>query len=192
MKMNVKAVVVFLVLMFVMGLPVLLEATDRHQTQHETLYYLTKGYRPVHVYIGEFINSSGYDRINTGHFKAALKKAFENRKSANFIVVKTTQEADIVIAGEIIEYDYREVDPLDMAMGFGELLMDHLNENNYVALRIKYIVGDAQKQGRILWTKVLHPSITEENIPEETCLEDLLPLAADQVVSKCFRKPRIR
>ena len=192
MKRNVKAVVVFLVLIFVMGLSVSPEAGAGQQTQHETLYYLIKGYRPVHVYIGEFINSSGHDRINAGHFRVLLKDAFENRKSANFIVVKTPQEADIVMAGEIIEYDYREIDPLDMAMGFGELLMDHLNENNYAALRIKYIVGDAQKQGRILWSKILHPSITEENIPEETCLEDLLPLAAEQVVSKCFRKPRTR
>ena len=192
MKMNVKAVVVFLVLMFVMGLSVSPQAGAGQQTQHETLYYLVKGYRPVNVYIGEFINSSGHDRINPGHFKAALKKAFENRKSANFIVVKTAQEADIVIAGEIIEYDYREVDPLDMAMGLPSMLADHMEENNYVALRVKYVVVDPQKRGRILWSKILHPSITEENIPEETCLEDLLPLAADQVVSKCFRKPRIR
>ena len=144
----------------------------------------------MHVYIGEFINSSGHDRINVGHFKADLKKAFENRKSANFIVVKTIQEADISIAGEIIEYDYREVDPLDMAVGWGGMLMDGMEKQNYAALRIKYVVGDAQKKGRILWSKVLHPSITEDNIPEETCLEDLLPVAAKQVVSKCFRRPR--
>lgn len=192
MKRNIKAVVVFLVLVFVMSLPVSPEADAGQQTQHETLYYLIKGNRPVHVYIGDFINSSGHDRINIGHFRAALKKAFENRKSANFIVVKTPQEADISIAGEIIEYDYREIDPLDMAVGWGGLLWDKMSEDNYVALRIKYIVGDAQKQGRILWSKVLHPSITEENIPEETCLEDLLPVAAEQVVSKCFRRPRIR
>ena len=192
MKMNVKAVVVFLVLMFVMGLSVSPEAGAGQQTQHETLYYLTKGYRPVHVYIGDFINSSGHDRINTGHFKADLKKAFEDRKSANFIVVKTPQEADISIAGEIIEYDYRKIDPLDMAVGWGGMLWDGMEKQNYAALRIKYIVVDPKKRGRILWSKVLHPSITEDNIPEETCLKDLLPVAADQVVSKCFRKPRIK
>jgi hypothetical protein len=192
MKMNVKAIAVFLVLMFVMGLSVSPEAGAGQQTQHETLYYLIKGYRPVNVYIGEFINSSGHDRISIRDFRAALKKAFENRKSANFIVVKTLQEADISIAGEIIEYDYREIDPLDMAVGWGGMLMDQMDESNYVALRVKYVVGDAQKQGRILWSKVLHPSITEENIPEETCLEDLLPVAAEQVVSKCFRRPRTR
>ena len=192
MKRNVKAVVVFLVLIFVMGLPVSLEAGARHQTQLETVYYSLKGYRSVHVYIGEFINSSGNNQISIRDFRAALKNAFENRKSANFIVVKTPQEADISIAGEIIEYEYQEVDPLDMAIGWPTLLMDHLDESNYVALRVKYVVGDAQKQGRILWSKVLHPSITEENIPEETCLEDLLPVAAEQVVSKCFRRPRKR
>ncbi len=192
MKRNIKVVVVFLVLIFVMSLPVLLEAGARHQTQHETLYYLIKGNRPVHVYIGEVINSSGNSQISIRDFRAALKNAFENRKSANFIVVKTPQEADISIAGEIIEYEYQEVDPLDMAIGWPALLMDSLAEDNYVALRVKYVVGDAQKQGRILWSKVLHPSITEENIPEATCLDDLLKVAAEQVVSKCFRRPRTR
>ena len=192
MNRNIKAVTVFLVLMFILGLPVSLEAGARHETQHETLYYLIKGYLPVHVYIGEVINSSGNNQISTRDFRAALKKAFENRKSANFIVVKTPQEADISIAGEIIEYDYREIDPLDMAVGWPALLMDSLDESNYVALRVKYVVGDSQKQGRILWSKVLHPSITEENIPEETCLDDLLRVAAEQVVSKCFRRPRTR
>lgn len=190
MRRDIK--VFFLVLIFALGLSVSAEAAGGHQTQHETLYYLTKGNQLVKVYIGDFINSSGNNNINVKEFRSALKEAFENRKSANFAVVKTPQEADISIAGEIFEYEYQEVDPLDMAIGWPTLLMDSLDESNYVALRVKYVVGDAQKQGRILWTKTLHPSITEENIPEATCLADLLQVAAEQVVSKCFRRPRIR
>lgn len=176
--------IISLILIFVLGL--CLKANSA--VKQETLYHLVKTGRIVKVWIGEFTNSTENEEISLQNFTAALKSALRGRKSANFILVESAQNADISISGDVEEYVYQEVDPIDMALGIGGLAADAMVKENYVALKVAYIVEDAKK-GKVIWSRTLRPSITKPDMPEEECLPLVLTQAGRQFVSQCFKRP---
>jgi hypothetical protein len=157
--------------------------------RYETLYHLVKTGRIVKVWIGQFLNSTGNKEIKPGDFADALEDALRERKSANFVLVANPADADIWISGDIEKYIYQDVDPIDMALGWGGLAMDAVVKENYVGLEIAYTVKDP-KTGRAIWSKTLRPSITKADMPEEGCLQLILAEGAREFVSRCFRRPR--
>ncbi|MEA3328610.1 MAG: hypothetical protein U9Q08_02605 [Candidatus Omnitrophota bacterium] len=173
-----------LTLVFVLSLCLQVDSAARY----ETLYHLVKTGRVVKVWIGEIMNSTGNREITSERFAAVLKNALEKRKSANFVLVNNTRDADICINADIEKYDYRKVDPIDNAIGWPALAMDAMIKENYVALRVKYIVKDPKK-GRVIWSKTLRPSVTKLDMPEEGCLPLVLAEAGRVFLSHCFKRP---
>ena len=174
-----------LALIFVLSLCLQVDSAAKY----ETLYHLVKTGRVVKVWIGEIVNSTGNRMLTSEDFVNTLKNALEERKSANFVLVNSAQAADICINVDIEKYDYREVDPVEnMSLGWGGLVLDAMTKENYVALRVKYMVKDPKK-GRVIWSKTLRPSVTKPDMPEEGCLPLVLAEAGRVFVSQCFRRP---
>jgi len=161
--------------------------------REKSLYYLAKAKRPIKVYMGKFINSSGSEKIDPGKFARVFGQTLEARKDIyiQFKLVENPDEADISISGEIKEYKYSEHDPIDMFMSTYTLILDAMTTQNYVGMVVNYTVKDP-KTNKVLWSRRLRPSVTKSDMSEDQSTPLIIEKAANQFVSKCFKRPKRR
>jgi len=161
--------------------------------REKSLYYLAKAKRPIKVYMGKFINSSGSEKIDPENFARVFGQTLEARKDIyiQFKLAENPDEADISISGEIKEYKYSETDPIDMFMSTYTLILDAMSSQNYVGMAVNYTVKDP-KTNKVLWSRRLRPSVTKSVMSEDQSTPLIIEKAANQFVSKCFKKPKRR
>lgn len=161
--------------------------------REKSLYYLAKANRPIKVYMGKFIDSSGSEKINPEEFARVFGQTLEARKDIyiQFKLVENPDEADISISGEIKEYKYSEHDPIDMFMSTYTLILDAMVSQNYVGMIVNYTVKNP-KTNKVLWSRRLRPSVTKPDMSEAQSTPLIMEEAAKQFVSKCFKRPERR
>lgn len=161
--------------------------------REKSLYYLAEAKRPIKVYMGKFIDSSGSEKIDPEEFARVFGQTLEARRDIHiqFRLVESLDEADISISGEIKEYKYSERDPIDMFMSTYTLILDAMVSQNYVGMVVNYTVKDP-KTNKVLWSRKLRPSVTKSDMSEDQSTPLMMEKAAKQFVSKCFKRPKRR
>lgn len=183
-----KVVVVILILCFAM-----IDSAMANPRREKSLYYLAEAKRPIKVYIGKFIDSSGSEEIDPEKFVRVFGATLEARRDIHiqFKLVEFLDDADISMSGEIKEYKYREKDPVDMFMSAYTLILDAMISQNYVGMVVNYTVKDP-KTSKVLWSKRLRPSVTKSDMSEDQSTPLIIEEAAKQFISKCFKRPKKR
>jgi hypothetical protein len=122
--------------------------------------------KALRTYVATIKNSSGDAKINT----KALKKSFENalaaRKSYRFEIVRGPKDADIRIDMEVVEFFWKETDPIDMITGYTGVIYDMVKEDHYAFMRADVKIADVKKDRSLYHDRfkatITHPTMTEE------------------------------
>lgn len=137
----------------------------------------------------ELKNSSGDDKVDMVLLKKMMEDAFVARKSYNFTVVQTAQEANIVFRGDIKEYIWTKDDPVDEVYGIGSAAMDAAFIENYARIQIQSELINA-KNNSVLWSDKVKATMTKKDMPIEASYALVYPKLIKSEMIEIFRKPK--
>lgn len=177
--MNIKRIISFIVI----SLTFVLCARVSFARQ-ENLYAQLSRMPIVRVYIQQIADSSQEKSVNPQELFNELKEALEKRKSINFAVVNSADEADIVIEVDIKEYVWSEKDPVDNLLGSAAIALDAMRIENYARLTALFTVKD--KGGSKIWKKLLRGSATKKEMPEQESYSLVIEKVVKVFIRECF------
>ncbi len=119
----------------------------------------------VKVYVATPTDVSEKKALEPAALKAALEKAFTERKSIHFKVVPAAEEAEYVLDTEVKGFTFSESDPVDMLMGAAAIALDTATIDHYGTTETTFTLKDA-KAGRTVWTDTLRASVTDHTMTE--------------------------
>ena len=143
----------------------------------------------VKIHVSEFRPLEG-KKADAAGLKTELEKALANRKSIRFAIVPNQADADLVVAGEILDFYWTDHDPVDMLMGGGSAAYDASTIENYARMDASLAVSD--KNGRKLWEDKLGATITSKTLTEAESPAKINEDMAKVFVSAAFGKKRTR
>lgn len=111
------------------------ELTDMALTKH-----------PIKVFLGEFTNTSDQVQIAPDLFRKEIEKAFAERKSVSFAIVKSPQESDVQVSAAIKSYQYMEKDPVKPSLSV-IMALDAVTSENYAELSAEFTVVNTATGG---------------------------------------------
>jgi hypothetical protein len=130
--------------------------------------YLEK-HGDVKIYT-ELKNSSGNSKVDISLLKSLIDQSFESRTSYEFIIVGSADKADILLKGDITEYIWSEIDPVDQVWGIGSAAIDAATAENYARLQAKMEIV-AVETGRVIWSDKVQATVTRHVMPEDLSYE---------------------
>jgi len=108
----------------------------------------------------ELTNSSGDDKVDINLLKEHLEEAFLARKAHRFTVVEFSDEADMILKGNVIEYIWLKNDPVDQVWGLGSAAMDAAMSENYARIQVDTELISA-KHDKLLWSDRIQATMTQ-------------------------------
>ncbi|MFH0731500.1 MAG: hypothetical protein V2A72_01085 [Candidatus Omnitrophota bacterium] len=151
------------------------------------LYNKFCGQKQVNVFVQDFVNATGENKVDVKDLQQKLKDALDARKSINFTVVNSKEEADIVITCDVTKFQWLENDPVDMVYGVGPIAYDLLTDDNYAQLDTKFSVTDAKKN-RLLWKDDVTVYITRKDMDEQASAPIVNEKCVKTFIRECFGK----
>lgn len=154
----------------------------------ESIGNLVRNRQPIKVFVRDFSNESGQNQVVLSEFKKEIEKAFTNRKSVSFQVVKTPGDSDVEVSGIVKQYQYLHRGPFKITPGIGTLVADAVATatSNYVDMVVSFAVLDA-RTGQELWGDTITSYVKRVMTPSES-----IPLVYDKIarafVSRSFGK----
>lgn len=178
-----------------------LTSQNAYSRPRKNLYEVLKDAKEVNTYVADVIDSSG----QAGDMLTGIKRAIEDeltaRMSTNFVLVKSEEEADIIITCDVTERIWLKDDPVDQVYGAGAAAMDIAMKQNYGRLKANFEVkkgpqkiaffkrkGGLFKRRNILWQGVVKATITKTDMPESESKPLLERRLAEVFMLKCFSK----
>jgi hypothetical protein len=135
--------------------------------EKQTFYeWLVEKDRPIKVYVAEVTDSSGKAGECIPLLKKDMEEMLASRKRIQFVLTQDKKEADIIMACNITEFFWTDIDPVDDITGIGPILLDSVRKENYGRLTGNFMITDAQT-GRVLWESKLKATITGNHITPE-------------------------
>ncbi|MCM8791052.1 MAG: hypothetical protein NC938_05055 [Candidatus Omnitrophica bacterium] len=144
--------------------------------------------QPIKVYLASFSNESGEKDLKVDELKQEVEKAFANRKSVRFEIVKSPAESDVQVFGIIKKFQYLTKDPVRPAISVALMALDAAITENFVEMDVQFTIINT-KTGALIWkdnvVRFLKRSMTRAQS---------IPLIYDKIarafVSKSFGKGR--
>ena len=140
---------------------------------------------PIKVFIKDFSNDSGQAQLSTADLMKEVEKAFKNRQSVSFAIVKTPQESDVEVSASIKSYQYMEKDPVKPSISF-IMALDAVTSENYAEMVVEFTVTDT-KSGNVAWKETVTSYIKRMMTPAES-IPAVYDRAARDFVAKAFGK----
>lgn len=140
----------------------------------------------VKIYL-DIGNTSSDKNVDPALIKKFLEEGFLARKSYNFIIVNSAQEADLVLKGDIKEYVWQEFDPVDQVWGVGSAAMDAATSDNYARMQVQMELISA-KNNRILWSDKVQSTMTQHIMPKDSSYELVYKRFVKSFMKEVFRK----
>jgi len=142
----------------------------------------------VKVFVHDAKDVSHAKKVNLKAVRQGIEDALSSRKSINFKVVPSKEEADIIVDCYVKEFVWMKEDPIDDVHGVAPLVMDAVMNANYARVQAEFSVLDVPS-GKVLWKRTIKATLTEKDMNEEQSL----PMARERVIKvfmrKCFAKP---
>ncbi len=154
------------------------------------LYKFALGKNETTVYLGEFSDPPGKSKVSANDIKRSVMERLQQKKEMKFNIANKAEHADLVISGRVIDFIYRQSDPIDIILPIG-LVMDILTNKNYAHLRFEMTVYDTNRK-KTVWKRRLKATATEFNMPEEKSIPLITDRAARVFIDRCFGRPRSR
>jgi hypothetical protein len=151
--------------------------------------YSRKGH--VKIFVEKPTDKTEKKKVNVESLKSAIEKALKERQSVRFDILRSTDEAELVVETEITEFYWTDHDPVDMIMGLGGTAMDVAKVECYARLTANYKVKDG-KSGSTLWSDKLKATLTKGGMSEAQSLELIGDDAAKVLMKEAFGKKRSR
>jgi len=125
--------------------------------RENTLSDLVNSGKPIKVFVKEFDNETNDAMIKPDIFKVELEKAFSNRKSVIFQVVKHPVESDVQVSGILKKFQYLDRGPLKAGPGAGGILLDAAASatHNYAEMEAYFTITDT-KTSQVLWSDLVN------------------------------------
>lgn len=144
--------------------------------------------REITVYLAPVENHSGVSSLNPQDMQAALREALLARKSLKFTIVDRIEQADLAIQAEILKYDYREHDPVDMIIAWGAAAMDAMKAEPYAAATVRMTVSPhGRDQG---WQGHIRGTVTQSGMQEADAPRAAFAKTAQQFITTYFHSGR--
>lgn len=153
------------------------------------LYSMFKRKASVKVYIPDVEDLSATNKVEAVDLKQKLEEALSNRKSIRFSIVKSKEQADIVIGCKVKAFYWASEDPIDMIMGTATVVYDAFTIENFAYLEAVFTVTDAKK-GKKLWKETLRIDLTQKNMTEEESIPLINAKTVKVFIADCFGKKR--
>jgi hypothetical protein len=151
------------------------------------LQAMTQSKYPIKVFINEFSNESGGAQVQIApaEFMKEVEKAFANRRSVSFAIVKTPQESDVEVSAAIKSYQYMEKDPVKPSLSF-IMALDAATSENYAEMVVEFTVKDT-KSGNVAWKDTITSYVKRNMTPAES-VPVVYDRSARDFVAKAFGK----
>ncbi|NQT90680.1 MAG: hypothetical protein HQ558_05450 [Candidatus Omnitrophica bacterium] len=153
------------------------------------LYHQLKRMRVVKVYVEDITDSSEEAKVDAVDLKQELSDALRNRKTVNFEVVDNKKIADIIIVCDVLQYFWKEEDPLDMIMSSVTAVYDMLTVENYAFMEVVFTVINAKK-GRKMWSKRMRIDLTKKQMSEADSILLINDRAVKVFLKDCVSKAK--
>jgi len=154
----------------------------------QNLYDFVSHKSVVNVKVDSLTVESGYSEIKSQEITNIFKKALELRRSVNFNIVKSDQEADLIIKGNVKSFYYTANDPIDVFVPVA-LVADLLVNKGYARLKFDISVFSTEKN-KIVWGKKLKATLSEVGMTADDSVNLIMERAAKIFIRKCFGKPK--
>jgi hypothetical protein len=140
----------------------------------------------VPFYVESVTDSSKDKKADIVGLKAAIEKAFTERKSIHFKPVTDPKDAKIKITVDVKNYYWSDHDPVDMLVGVGATAMDAAMIEDYAFMEADAKIMDAK--GSPLWSQNLISTVTKKPMSPEQALPLINEDFAKNLLKNAFSK----
>lgn len=128
--------------------------------------YLSKQSQPIRLYVEDIQQKESALQVDSAAFKTDLEKTLQERKSIRFAVVKTSEEADLILRVAIHDYYWTDDDPIEPLTSLPMMAYDAVTKEKYARLRAKFVVLDA-KRDRVIWSELVKSTVSDAHMSEQ-------------------------
>jgi len=181
-----KFLAVTLVLGFVLAFVFPHEAECR---KLDNLYGLLSQKKVVKTYVEDIEDSTEAGKAEDVALKDTLENDLKSRQTMKFELVQGTEDADIVISCNLVEFIWMKEDPVDQIGGVGPVLYDVMVKESHARLQAYFTVTDP-KTNKVLWEKKLKATVDEKDMSEEDSLSAVNERLVKIFIRECFGKKK--
>lgn len=144
----------------------------------------TNSGRPIKVFIGNFTNESGKDKIKGEEFKGVFEDVTLNRKSVKFVIVNDPSDSELTISGVIKQFQYLDKGPMKLTPSAWGMALDAAASatQNYVEMEVDFTVAKT-KTGEVMWKGPIYDYKKKIMTHEES-----IPIAYNEVARLFFER----
>jgi len=155
--------------------------------EYAKLTHLAKSKEPVKVYVGDFTNEVG-EKLSIELFRSELEKAFTNRKSTTFVIVKDPAASTIQVTGIVKKYQYMDRGPFKPNPGIGTMALDMAAtaSHNYVEIETTFTITDTATKS-VVWQDSV-ATYVKKNMTEEQAKIRIMDRVDRDFIAKAFGK----
>jgi len=160
--------------------------TDMALSMPEELKSFLKDRRQVRICI-DLKNSSADKRVDTALLKKILEEGFLARRSYDFQIADTPDKADLILDGDVKEYLWQTVDPVDEVWGAVSTAMDAAIADNYARMQVQMELIEA-KNSRVIWSDKVQSTVTHHVMPQDASYDIVYKRFLKSLMTELFKK----
>ena len=145
-----------------------------------------RNHNEVKVFV-DIKNASGDEKVNIELLKTSLESAFAGRKAHKFTIVKTAEEADMILRGNVVEYVWSESDPIDQVWGLGSAAMDAAMQENYARIQADMQLVAAKGMTK-LWSDRVQATMTKGVMPKDESYAQVYGIFTKTIMKEMFKE----
>lgn len=128
---------------------------------------LLKSSGPVKVYVEDVVNTSNDANIDVDKVKEIVDEAFKENKNTDFVILDSSDGADIIFKGTISDYVWSQKAPLTNIFPPAALAVDEATRanKNWARMELDYKIYDA-KSNSLLLDYETQVTIKRPNVPK--------------------------